>query len=135
MSFSLVMIYILLEVTNSPNPQVIAHCRDTEGVLVFTDPPCPQNSIPVEWRSNNMSVIELKTPKHAQRTPNQAATKRAKRTKQTRPTKLDRKQECQRTRSELKQLRADRRRGYRLTDAAKLDAKLDQLKSDKRRFC
>ena len=125
MTLSIALLYMLVNATISP--QTITHCRSVDGSIEFTDRPCPEGSIPIDSRSQTLNVL---TFEHAVHVPRKVSGK-----KEKRKPRIDRKQACEHARAELKALRAERRRGYRLSDAAKLDARLDQLKTDKRALC
>lgn len=107
----------------------IAHCRDTEGTLIFTDPPCPPHAIPVEWRGGTMSIIEFET------VPGTSSQRDRTRSQPTPRVVSDRRAQCAQTELELKSLRAERRRGYQLADEPELDAALARLKKAKRQLC
>lgn len=137
MAPALTLAYLLLNIADAPQP--ITHCLDLEGRPHFMDRPCPRNAIPILWSpqpSNVIAFAPLPPSPSSQPSPHFTAPKIATPNKRRNKHRtLDRKKACRQTRSELKALRAERRRGYRLSKAAELDMKMEQLKSDKRKAC
>ena len=135
MSFSSPLVFLLLSAVNASPPN-IAHCRDHDGTLIFTDPPCPVHSTPIDWQGSTMSVLEFAPSpqtKYASAIARQA--NRSHESSRAHEKRKTYRQECKRVKSALKKLRGERRRGYRLADAAKLDDQLNLLKAEKRKFC
>ena len=83
----------------------------------------------VGWQSEPFNVLTMESVVGISRKVT------AKKGKKATVNRMDREKACANARTELKALRAERRRGYRLVDAAKLDARLSQLKAEKRQFC
>ena len=125
MTLSIALLYMLVNTTISP--QTITHCRGVDGSIAFTDRSCPEGSVPIDRGAQTLNILTFEQAVHV---PSRVSAKKGKR-----KPRIDRKQACEQARVELKALRAERRRGYRLSDAAKLDARLDQLKADKRALC
>ena len=130
MTLSIAIFYIALSMNGSP--QAITHCRGSDGAMTFTDRSCPMDTESVGWQSEPLNVLTMESVVDISR---KVTAKEGKKGKKATVNRMDREKACANARTELKALRADRRRGYRLVDAAKLDARLSQLKAEKRQFC
>ncbi len=124
---------LVLAYAAATNADEVLACRDAAGLLWFTDQPCV-NAVPVPISAT--SVIERHAPTAAERrTLAELARKPAKPTAKTPSTIRDRDRACEVARDGLEALRHQRRRGYALSESAKLDARERLLRADYDRHC
>ncbi|NKC00588.1 MAG: hypothetical protein GKR90_19140 [Pseudomonadales bacterium] len=107
----------------------ITHCAQADGSLLFTDLPCPVDAHSIPWQKGELSILEFAKTSVDK-------TKRVPRPKSTRRyLPNENKAKCQAATAALKDLRAQRRSGYRISEEASLDRDEARNKSLKRQFC
>ena len=125
----------------------IYECRDDQGRPHFTDTGCPNQSVGVEVRTGpvraipftqidaaeqkRLAALEADWRKRAQQ---QRARKQRAQQAWTRRA-AERETRCKAAKNNLDALHADRRRGYRLQEAQRLDAEEAALKREIRSAC
>ena len=124
---------LLVLILAAPGPSMlsapIAHCRDADGIILFTDPPCPPGSTSEPWQGGSTTWIDFGPVPESTYRP-----RRNRRSSQSpRPSTTD--DECAAVRADLDALRDRRRSGYRLSEEASLDQKEVRLKIQKRKLC
>lgn len=122
-----VLFVLMLAATDPSTP--IAHCRDADGTILFTDPPCPPGSVRLQWQNGSTTWIDFGTV--PDRTDRSRPTRRPIQTRRT----VASKDECSQVQQQLDALRDTRRRGYRLREAARLEREEARLKTARRKFC
>jgi hypothetical protein len=122
-----VIFVLMLAVTEPATP--IAHCREADGAILFTDPPCPPRSVPLRWQSGATTWIDFGNL--PDRTERSRPIRRPLKTRHT----MALEDECKKVQQQLDALRDTRRRGYRLSEAARLEREETRLKSARRKLC
>jgi hypothetical protein len=125
---ALILLLLLASPPGPFAPPNIAHCAHPDGSLLFTDPPCPPGAHPILWQGGDLTILKFapvpEIPVRSQKTHRPRARMTS-----------DDKAKCQTATNELKGLRAQRRRGYRISEEAALDREEGHHKAAKREFC
>ena len=111
-------------------------CRTADGAVLYTDVHCPDGELIAMPRDLPAApaVGLTKTEKAALASLGDRRTRRVPRGGNASAV-LARKQACDRARRELQTLQAERRRGYRLRDSARLDNRESVLRAERRASC
>lgn len=123
---------IIIAITFAAETGSIGRCARDDGSVLFTNLGCPTETRPLQSLEHAPhSYVDMQLPeiRHAKRPRSAKAKKR-------RPSEMtNRRSECEAARSALAQLRAQRRKGYRLEDAPQLEARESELKRTRQQTC